>query len=130
MKTDPAKLREWQQRSRKRLPRESAKRKAERAKHPEIREAVFQRDGGCMLAWLKRDHVCSGARMTPHHLRKASAQKGGYTEENLVTLCAGANSYVEDFPDEAHALGLVIRSGEPSTMPLLLRQLAALRNAF
>lgn len=77
-----------------------------------IIDAVFARDGGCIL----RRHVhvvgrCYGAPMTPHHLRKAG-QGGTWTASNLVTLCAFHNGWVENWPQTAHRLGLVIRTGE------------------
>lgn len=71
----------------------------------QIREAVFDRDGGCVMfdnGWGE----CAGPD-TPHHLKKASAG-GSYTLTNLVTLCARHNGMVEDKPDEAEARGLVI----------------------
>jgi 5-methylcytosine-specific restriction endonuclease McrA len=120
LERDPAKARAWEQRSRQRaaerarekprkqLPRESAKRKAGRAERDRVREAVFRRDGHrCQLLPRDPEHRCWGP-LTFHHLRKASAG-GGYTEENGLTLCAGGNTWVEDHPDRALELGLVIR---------------------
>lgn len=75
-------------------------------------DAVFGRDGGCVAAALPVDVAgwCRG-RLTPHHLRKA--WKGsGWLLDNLVTLCEAHNGWVEDEPDTAHALGLVLREGE------------------
>lgn len=76
-----------------------------------IRAEVFERDGGCILAGRGLLGPCGGAPMTPHHLLKAS-QGGRYEYANLVTLCARHNTAVEDHPNEAHALGLVVRHGE------------------
>lgn len=77
-----------------------------------IREAVFLRDGYCciMSVGVPGAPGCSGP-LTPHHLRKAS-QGGAYEMENLVTLCSGHNTWVEDNPWSAHRLGLVCRNGE------------------
>jgi hypothetical protein len=73
-----------------------------------VREAVFRRDGGCILAgstW--HPGRCFGP-LTPHHLRK-EGQGGSYTAENLVSLCAWANGdWVELHPIEARRLGLTI----------------------
>lgn len=67
---------------------------------------MFERDGYlCALVALKPGHRCAGP-LTPHHLKKASAG-GSYTADNLVSLCAYANGWVEDEPREARALGLV-----------------------
>lgn len=88
----------------------SPRRRAERAAAQPVIDAVFARDGGCLL----RGHqhltgLCSG-RLTPHHLRKA--WKGsGYTMHNLVALCAGHNGWVEDHPHMAWGLGLVVLNG-------------------
>lgn len=82
--------------------------KAQRAKAP-IREAVFARDRGCLLA--RHLGGCFG-ELTAHHLRK-DGQGGAYAEENLVTLCSFHNdTWVEGNPLEAHRLGLVVRRGE------------------
>lgn len=97
----------------KRLPAQSRKRKAELEARRDVRMAVFDRDGHrCVLAARvllagERVPACFGP-ITPHHLRKASAG-GPYTPDNLVTLCAGHNEWVENAPLQASALGLVIR---------------------
>jgi hypothetical protein len=54
---------------------------------------------------------CAGQALTPHHLRKAG-QGGSWSPENLVTLCAAHNGWVENEPEKAHLLGLVIWAGE------------------
>jgi hypothetical protein len=100
----------------------SAARRADRPRRLEVNEAVYQRDGGrCLLAMLHREpeHFahgtlgvpCSGKPLTPHHLHKA-VQGGPHTRGNLVTLCAGHNEGVEDWPSIAHQLGLVVWAGE------------------
>lgn len=77
-----------------------------------VRAEVFQRDGGCLLAHHQEfGGGCYGQRCTPHHLLKASAG-GPYMADNLVTLCAHHNDWVEDHPTAAHAVGLVVRRGE------------------
>lgn len=87
----------------------SERRYSENDYREQIRQAVFARDGGCVLfgeGW----GPCSGPD-TPHHLKKASAG-GSYSMTNLVTLCSHHNVKVEDYPDEARALGLVIHPWE------------------
>lgn len=92
------------------------KRRENRAKKA-VREAVFARDGGCLLSpWAPlnkegRDWGPCLGPLTPHHLLKAS-QGGAFTEENLVTTCSMHNSMIEDFPDAAHSIGLVVKSWE------------------
>lgn len=74
-----------------------------------VRDAVFERD----------DYTCQAppewgshfGPLTPHHLLKAS-QRGQYTVENLITLCAYHNEYVENYPRAAQKAHLVIRSWE------------------
>ena len=88
----------------------SRKRRRASAGRAEIRAAVFARDGQhCRLAGVTDAGRCFGG-LTPHHIVKAS-QGGPYTEENLVTLCSLHNSWVEDNPNHARALGLVRRGG-------------------
>lgn len=85
----------------------SKKRAADAPRRRAVRDAVFERDGDCLLRSYRE---CYGP-LTPHHLQKAS-QCGAYDEENLIALCMGCNSYVEDEPDTAWALGLVVRAGD------------------
>lgn len=76
-----------------------------------VRAEVFTRDGHrCLLRYRVVGHFCLGD-LTVHHLKKAS-QGGRYEKLNLVTLCAGANIWVEDWPITAHDLGLVCWRGD------------------
>lgn len=94
-------------------PASKKKRKVRREAQPVV-DAVFERDGACIL----RDHAhlagrCFGEPKTPHHLRKQSAEPGQWPLDGLVTLCSFHNGdWVERNSDEAHALGLVVRNGE------------------
>ena len=92
----------------------SVKKAALNATKAPIREAVFRRDGGCVLqpmAWRTSMPECFGGP-TPHHLRKEK-QGGEYVESNLVTLCAGHNDWVESGqPTLAWEMGLVCRAGD------------------
>src|SRR5262245_46549656 len=86
----------------------SARRAALADERATIRAEVFARDRHrCLLAGLAGAGGvprCWGP-LTPHHLRKAG-QLGSYTRPNLVTLCAGHNSWVETARALARALGL------------------------
>jgi hypothetical protein len=100
-----------------RLSPTSQARIADLPRRKEIREAVFARDGGCLMSpWRGMNEQgrdwgpCVGV-LTPYHLLKAS-QGGDYSMDNLITLCSMHNGMVEDFPKAAAALGLVIRSWE------------------
>lgn len=90
----------------------SKKRRASLGERERVRLEVFQRDGGCQLAWaVSAIPACAGP-LTVHHLLKAS-QGGPYHPENLVVLCAFHNGWVEDNPKHAYEFGLVIRRGDP-----------------
>jgi hypothetical protein len=92
-----------------RLRSQSEKRTERRASVQPVVDAVLARDGGCVLRNHRGAGDCSG-QDTPHHLCKA--WKGwDWTLDNLVALCAGHNGWVEDHPDDAFLLGLVIREG-------------------
>jgi 5-methylcytosine-specific restriction endonuclease McrA len=118
---DPPKGAGWARRTG-RLPAQSTKRKADKARREAVREAVFLRDGYlCRLSPYRslnqegRDWgPCFGVPLTFHHLIKASHPLGTYTEENGTTLCSGHNDMIEDWPKEAEAIGLVIRPEEGS----------------
>lgn len=100
-------------RRRTRLAPMSAKRRASMPARAEVREAVFRRDGGCVLAiWADLAGPCFGP-LTFHHRRKASAG-GAYSEANGLTLCARHNGWVEDAPSAARELDprLVVRAGD------------------
>lgn len=75
-----------------------------------VRDEVYARDGWACIAGHLPTHRCMGG-LSPHHLRK-SGQGGKYTLGNLVTLCASMNTWVEDEPNLAYELGLVVRRGE------------------
>lgn len=93
----------------------SAKRALDAHRRKKVREAVFARDGRCLLNPYGplNPHgqdwgPCFGKPLTFHHLRKASGG-GEYTEANGVTLCSGHNDMVEDYPISAAVIGLVVR---------------------
>lgn len=99
------------------LSRTSKKRLRDLRGRPAIRKAVFERDQHCLLspfggAWGYLNLYgsswgpCFGEPLTAHHLRK-EGQGGEYTLDNLVTLCAGHNDLVEDYPAAARNIGLV-----------------------
>ncbi|MGE4425475.1 MAG: hypothetical protein AB7G37_03370 [Solirubrobacteraceae bacterium] len=89
----------------------SAKRAADLERRRDVRMAVYTRDPYCRLAGVAAAGPCGGP-WTPHHLKK-SGQGGSYSEANLVGLCATHNTWVEDNPDDARALGLVVKPWEP-----------------
>lgn len=75
-----------------------------------VRAVVFARDGGrCQLLGPLHDR-CFGP-LTVHHLKKAS-HGGKYEADNLITLCAMANDWIEDHPRLAWENGMVQRTGD------------------
>lgn len=104
----------------------SDRRAAERPAHDIVRAWVFVRDRQrCLLAG-RQDAAgqCRGP-LTPHHVRKAG-QGGPYTRQNIVTLCAGHNEWVETSvgAPTAYLWGLWCRRGE-TLATCWLRMLAA-----
>lgn len=96
------------------LARMSKKKRAELRESRPVVAAVMERDGGCVLR--RHQHLtgdCFGEE-TPHHLLKASAG-GRYEARNLVDLCEGHQSFVEDYPADARRLGLVATRTIPLT---------------
>lgn len=91
----------------KKLPAKSERRYSENEQRETVRQLVYARDGGCVVAGEPGVGPCRGPD-TPHHLRKASAG-GSFTPDNLVTLCAFHNTLVEDEPLWARQRGLVVR---------------------
>lgn len=109
LRADRERTAAWRLRSRKRLPALSSRRRKEKPERDAVRAALFQRDGYCRLL-TRPEHSCSGP-LTPHHLRKASAG-GPYSLTNLVAVCAGGNTDIEDHPWWAWEIGLVERHPE------------------
>lgn len=97
---------------RRRLRARSAKKEARRRQARPVVDRMYERDGHRCLLEDRRDVAgpCAG-RLTPHHLLK-EGQGGTLMLDNLVTLCAHHNVWVEDHPPAAHMLGLVVRRGE------------------
>jgi hypothetical protein len=84
----------------------SERRMSEAESRYQVRQRVFERDGGCVLFGEPGVGPCSG-RDTVHHIVK-EGQGGSYDESNLLTLCWHHNTvWVEDNPAEAEARGLV-----------------------
>lgn len=110
------------------LPMRSARARSLAYQERGIKAEVRERDGGCVMR-LIAGSVLVGFRTegrevavprcygdpTYHHLHKASAA-GKVTAENGVCLCRGHNGWVEDQPEAAQFLGLVVKPGiSPAT---------------
>jgi len=74
---------------------------------------------GCEIGPLLHKHGLDGARDCRgeieglHERRKRTANGSLVNPDNLVPACNPCNGWVEDNPDEAHILELVIREGDP-----------------
>lgn len=75
-----------------------------------IRQTVFDRDRRCLLVGTVAG-PCRGPA-TPHHLLK-SGQGGPYTVQNLVTLCAWHNGWVERNRADSATWGLYVEPHLP-----------------
>lgn len=106
IETDPDKVRAWQDRSRKPLPRQSAKRRREAIPRAEVSVQARERDGGCVGRGLIPDHECSGA-LDPHERIPRTAWPGGHLVlDNVVTVCRAAHEWIHANEIVAHGLGL------------------------
>lgn len=121
LKVDPEQVRDWVQRSRRRLPARSKKVEADLPRRAEVRARVLHPGAECHLsprrmglqANVRLVGLCFGP-LTPHHVRKAG-QGGAYDDDNLVPLCAFHNGLLEADADVAalgRSLGLVKRRGD------------------
>lgn len=84
-------------------PRSERRRREDRA-NAQVREAVFARDGGCVLQRFVPHHCYGG--LTLQHVKRAG-QGGGYTEANGKAVCAWGNTeWIPQHPEEARLYGL------------------------
>lgn len=106
LKTDPDKVRAWQDRSRKALPRQSAKRRREAIPRAEVSVQARERDGGCVARGLIPDHECAGP-LDAHERIPRSAWPGGHLVlSNVLTVCRRAHDWIDAHERDAWHLGL------------------------
>lgn len=115
LKTNVDQVRRWQDRTRKAIPQESAKRKAERPIRAEVRAQVIARDGGCRARGIAPGR-CEGrpgrAPLEVHEVQGRGVRPGGHLDpENCLALCPGHHDWVTTHPAEALELGLRIKGG-------------------
>lgn len=113
LRADPAKTREWEQRSRRRLPVKSTKQRSIDTERREVtRPAVVARDGErCSARELVPEVRCAAyggrAELELHEVVKRSAWRAGATvASNCRLLCPAHHDWTEDEPDEARRRGL------------------------
>lgn len=115
LRADPAKVKAWRDRSRKRIPPRSKRRIEEAPERARVRQVVLDRDQGCMgrgilpgRCWHPRDEPLDV------HEVLARGPGGDYLDpENCLALCRGHHQWVTTHPAEAEGLGYRRRfSGE------------------
>lgn len=86
-------------------------------KYPEFVRARLARDPWCALGarilTVDGAHRCDRRAEGLHHLRKRSSAGAIACEANTWPACNNCNGWVEDNPDAARDLGLVVREGDP-----------------
>lgn len=112
LRADPAKVRDWERRSRKRLPNRSAKAAAGDA---EFEASRAERRRMARDLCEAPPHFC-GTKRGPHqghhaHHVKRRSQGGGHEVDNLRWLCWEAHQFAHDHPIEAAAYGLLSLRG-------------------
>ena len=106
LRADPAKTKAWQDRSRKALPAESDKRKAERPERARVRAAATARDGGCVGMRLHIDHDCGGPLDAHEVIPRSAWPKGHLVLDNVVMVCRGLHRMIDADPTLAAKWGL------------------------
>lgn len=112
LRADPAKAAAWRQRSKKIKPVSDKRREGSPARRAVVAKALDGVMSGCVLSESAEAGPCYGPS-TPHRMRKGSAgwdrRTAGYVDGNVVATCSFHNGWIEDHPDEATELGMVIR---------------------
>ena len=91
----------------------SRKRAAERQQRAAVREQVFTRDGGCVLAGVLdgTDGPCWGP-LDCHEILTRGRGGSHLDPDNCTTLCRFHHQVVTENPEWAHTVGLVKHSWE------------------
>lgn len=106
LRSDPAKTREWQQRSRKPIPRESTRRRSERPTRRKVVAQALARDGGCVARDLVPWITCWGP-LDPDERCPRSVYPGGELDiDNVQMLCRRHHDWKTEHRIEAEAIGL------------------------
>lgn len=113
LRADPEKVRDWRTRSRKALPNESAKRRAEREARRAAVDAVLARDGyRCVARDLVPEVTCWGPLDADERASRGVAPGGHLDVDNVQVLCRGHHEWRHANPTEARARGLRVESWE------------------
>lgn len=68
---------------------------------------------GPLIATADHSHRCIGIQQGLHHLRKQGQGGARILRANVMPSCNPCNDWVEDNPDDALDLGLVVLEGDP-----------------
>lgn len=111
LRADPERVREWLNRSRRRLPAESAKRRAERAARAQVRAATLERAGWrCQAAELVPEVRCRGPLDVDERTARGTHPGSHLDLEVTQALCRAHHEWKGDHPAAAEQLGLRVRS--------------------
>lgn len=111
LRTDPAKARAWQERSRRRLPKVGAKARREQAALAAMRTAVHQRSGGWCEVATPACPLWRHPAADVHHVFTSDRDRGVHDPERALHVCRQAHDWFGRYPREAEARGWVGRSG-------------------
>lgn len=112
-KADPAKARDWQDRSRQRLPRESANGAERRKRATAAGKAAKARDQQrCVARPLVVEVRCWGPLDPQHVIPRGVRPDMADDEANIIGCCRGHHDWIGDHPTKARELGLHGRDGD------------------
>lgn len=93
----------------------SARRRGQTTARRAVVAEVVARDGRCVPAFRGAPGPCTGP-LTAHEVVKRSQMRDAHLDPaNCLASCWGHNSWIEDHPADARALGLVRSSWERTT---------------
>jgi hypothetical protein len=88
-----------------RLRSRSTRRDLEAARRAVVVERVQRRDRSCRATSVME--VSCGGPLDPHEVIPRSAWRGGYlVETNVILVCRNHHRWIDNHPEDAHALGL------------------------
>jgi hypothetical protein len=123
-KVNPAKARDWQDRSRQPIPKTSTKGAQRKRAAAEAGQRAKERDGRCIAAELVPELRCWGPLDPQHVIPRSTAPELVSDLANIVACCRGHHDWIGGNPEAARLLGLHGHAGDD------LDELAARRKAL
>lgn len=111
LRANPAKIRAWQDRSRRPLAKVGAKTRREAADLAEFRKALKARAGG--RCEIRVSPECTGVGTDAHH-KLMRSQGGGHDPSNGLFLCRACHDWTHGHPELSYAWGYLVRSTDGS----------------